>query len=526
MQKKKDKKSEKRTGKYYLKFTGICLLIMILIAFVIPAIIYYGSEFVNRIKERDDGQPNVERQINAREEARNKGVLLDETPEELLARAGVIYHDGDSLEVYYATEPIKVRSDENEFKQYCIEYFGTESGLKFNYWAGECVSAEYGDYIIMRTELFNPEESGGRVYYVEDVGMEGMTCNYGFFYDATGKYALVKRGDDDEAVAKFLGLTIEGKDDDYNPFLNQRYEQERERLEEQRNVGEILESAPDELTIRTEEFFDGVEESLYMYYGASEPIKVRSDSYEFENFCRDFFFDHPEPVTFFRSANETVFARCGDYDIYRTEFFNPTMNSSGHLYYVIDGLEDGMSLSTDFAYDPTGKYAMIWYDWTDSSKYVLAKFIGLKFSEENPYISPIQNELEKLSLRSYGTFKGDIWKYVAYDSVIRVESDEEEFVQYCDEFFKDCDETIIYEQSRTGTIATARCGDYIMLRTQFFDPIRYGESLLYEEDYLGDTAPVRSKFFYDCTGKYALVYMGYDCQNDCQNELCIKFLGF
>lgn len=513
---------QKKTGKYYLKFTLICTLILVMILFVIPVIIFNGYRFANHIKERS-AQSDIEKRVSAREKARNQGVLLNETPEELLARVGIVYHDGDSLDEYYATEPIKVRSDEKEFRQYCIDYFGTESGLNFYDWEGECYRAEYRNYTILRTELFNPEESvgGHGVCYVEDVGMEGMTCNNSFFYDATGKYALVKFGDSDEAIAKFIGLTIDGKDEDYNPFVNQKFEQERKRLEEARSVGEILEVAPDELTIRTEDTFDGTEESLYKYFGASEPIKVSSDSYEFENFCREFFFDHPEPITFFRSANETTFASCGNYEIYRTEFFNPTMQSSGHLYYVIDGLEDGMSLTTEFAYNPTGKYAMIWYDWDDSSKYTLAKFIGLKFSEDNPYISPMQDELEKLSLRCYGTFEGDIWEYVAYNSVVRVESDEEEFVQYCDEFFKDCDEKINYEKNKEGLINAAECGNYIMLRTQFFEPARYMDRLIYEGDPVGDTEPVRSKFFYDPTGKYALVYLG----NDSQNELCIKFLG-
>lgn len=513
----------KKTGKYYLKFITICLAIMVFIAFVLPGIIYYGYEFFHHTKDK----PVEEVQVSARENARNQGILLDETPEELLARAGVIYHDGDSLEGYYATEPIKVRSGEEEFEQYCIDYFGTESGVTFYAWEGECFRAVYGNYEILRTELFNPEENGSGigVSYVEDVGMEGMTNSTPFYYDATGKYALVKYGDNAYAIAKFLGLTIDGKDDDYNPFVNQRYEQERERLEAVRNIGVILESAPDELTRRTEDTFDGTEESIYNYFGASEAIKVSSGSDEFEKFCREFFFDHPEPVTFYRSANETTWAICGEYEIYRTEFFNPEMES-GQLYYEIDGLEDGMSLITDFVYDSTGKYAMIWYDWNDSSKYVLAKFIGLNFSEENPYVSPIQDELDKLSLQGYGDFEGDIWEYVAYDSVIRVESDEEEFVQYCDEFFGACEENISYEQNRDGAISIARCGDYIMLRTQFFDPIRYGERLFYEGDSVGDTEPVRSEFFYDSTGKYALVYIGNNSQNDSQNELCIKFLGF
>lgn len=513
---------QKRTGKYYLKFTLIGLLIMVMIAFVVPAAILYGSEFYYRLKAHRE-HANLERQINVREDARNQGALLDETPEELLARRGIIYHDGDPLEIYYATEPIKVRSTDGEFIQYCNNYFGSESDVKFYYWEGECYRADYRCYTILRTELFNPVENNGRIYYEEDLGMEGMTdCHY-FYYDATGKYALVKYDfDNGFAIAKFLGLTIDGKDEDYNPFVNQRYEQERERLDEERSVGIILEVAPDELTNRVEDTFDGTMDSLYMYYGASEPVKVSSDSDEFESFCREFFFDHPEPVTFFRSANETTFATCGEYEIYRTEYFNPTMNELGHLYYVIGGLEDGMSLKTEFVYDPTGRYAMVWYDCEDSAKYVLAKFIGLNFSEENPYVSPIQDELDKLSLREFGTFKGDIWKYVAYDSVVRVECDEEEFVQYCDEFFMDCDEKINYEQNRDGEIVVARCSDYIMLRTQFFDPIRYGESLLYEENPTGDTEPMRSEFFYDCTGKYALVYIG----DDCQNQLCINFLGF
>lgn len=515
---------KKRTGKYYLKFTLVCLLIMLTIGFVIPTIIFNGARLVNRIKERGE-ELDAKKHINARENARNQGVLLDETPEELLARAGIIYHDGDSLIDYYATEPIKVKSDANEFKKYCIDYFGAESNVNFFAWEDECYVAECGNYRIVRTELFNPDETNGMLYYVEDLGMEGMTCNHPFFYDATGKYALVKHGDNDAAIAKFLGLTLEGKDDNYNPFVNQKYEQERKRLEAARNVGVILESAPEELAIRTGDTFDGTFESLYMYFGASEAIKVSSDSDEFENFCREFFFDHPEPVTFHRSANETIVAICGEYEVYRTEYFNPEMKSD-HLYYVVDGLEDGMSLTTEFIYDPTGKYAMIWYDREEQAKYVLAKFIGLNFSEENPYISLIQDELDKLDLRSFGKFQGDIWKYVAHDSVVRVESDEEEFVQYCDEFFKDCDEKVYYEKNRDGAVSTAKCGDYIMLRTQFFDPIRYGESLLFEDVPTGDTEPLRSKFFYDCTGKYALVYMGYDCQNDHQNELCVKFLGF
>lgn len=515
----------KKTLKYYLKFTLICTLIMVSIAFVIPGIIYYGYEFADRMKNRGDEQNNVESRIDAREAARNKGVLLEETPEELLSRKGVIYHDGDSLEAYYAKEPIKVKSTEEEFEQYCTNYFGNKDGLNFFAWEGETYYAVYGDYTIMRTELFNPEESGGMVYYVEDVGMEGMTCNYSYYYDATGKYALVKNGGNSYAIAIFLGLTLDGKDADYNPFVNQKYEREKEILDTQRNVGEILESAPEELANRGEDTFDGTLESLYMYYGASEPIKVSSDSYEFENFCREFFFDHPEPVTFVRLANETTSAMCGEYTIYRTEYFNPEVES-GHLYCVIDGLDDGMSLKTEFVYDSTGKYAMTWYDCEDSAKYVLAKFIGLKFDEENPYVSPIQDELDRLSLRSNKNFGGDIWEYVACDSVVRVESDEEEFMQYCDELFESCDEKVCYWPVEDSENGYAECGDYILLRTQYFDPIRYGETLIYEGDSLGDTEPVRSKFFYDCTGKYALVYLGYDCQNDCQNEICMKFLGF
>lgn len=517
---------QKKTAKYYLKFTMIGLAIMVFIAFVLPAIIYYGSEFIGHMKARGS-QADIAGQISAREKARNQGVLLDKTPDELLARRGVIYHDGDPLLDYLPTAPIKVKSDESEFVQFCKDYFGPEVNVNFFDWEGECYRADYNCYTILRTELFNPVERNGQIYYEEDIGMEGMTDTHCFYYDATGKYALVKYDSDNSvAIAKFLGLTLDGRDEDYNPFVNQRYQQGEKYLDEARNVGVILESAPEELTKRAEYTFDGSEESLYVYFGASEPIKVDSDSDEFETFCRDFFFDHPEPVEFHRIANETTFATCGKYEVYRTEYFNPTENN-GELYYVIDGFEDGMSLTTHFVYDSTGKYAMIWYDLDDSAKYVLAKFIGLQFSEENPYISPIQDELDTLSLRSFGHFSGDIWKYVAYDSVVRVESTEEEFIQYCEEFFEDQDEKINYEKIKDGEIiCVAKCGDYILLRTQFFDPIRYGERLLYEGETTGDTEPARSKFFYDCTGKYALVYMGYDCENDLDNELCVRFLGY
>lgn len=516
----------KKTGKYYLKFTLVSLVILVTIAFVVPAIILGGGKFVDYVKESNN-QLALEKQISARENARNQGVLLEETPDELLARVGVIYHDGDSLLEYLPTAPIKVKSDESEFVQFCKDYFGPEANVNFFDWEGECYRADYNCYTILRTELFNPVEHNGQLYYEEAVGMEGMIDTRCFYYDATGKYALVKYNSDNSvAIAKFLGLTLDGRDEDYNPFVNQRNQQGKKYLDEARNVGEILESAPEKLTQRTEDAFDGSEESLYAYFGASEPIKVDSESDEFENFCRDFFFDHPEPVEFRRIANETTFATCGKYEVYRTEYFNPTENN-GELYYVIDGLEDGMSLTTHFVYDYTGKYAMIWYDRDDSAKYVLAKFIGLQFGEENPYISPIQDALDILSLRSYGHFRGDIWKYVAYDSVVRVESTEEEFIQYCEEFFEDQDEKINYEKNNDGEIiCVAKCGDYILLRTQFFDPIRYGERLLYEGETTGDTEPARSKFFYDCTGKYALVYMGYDCENDLNNELCVKFLGF
>lgn len=312
------------------------------------------------------------------------------------------------------------------------------------------------------------------------------------------------------------------KERDDGQYSEQRQIDESEKAG---NVGVILESAPEELTKRAGDTFDGSEQSLYRYYGASEPIKVDSDSYEFETFCREFFFDHPEPITFYRSDNETTVANCGNYEIYRTEYFNPT-SMSGQLYYKIDGFEDGMSLTTQFVYDITGKYAMIWYDYDDNANYVLAKFIGLKFSEENPYISPISDELDRLNLRCYGSFNGNIWEYVAYNSVVRVESSEDEFEQYCEELFKDLDGKIVYWPNSDGENIEAKCGDYILLRTQFFDPVRLMEDLLYEDDSLGDTDPIRSKFFYDCTGKYALVYLGYNCQEDYENPLCVKFLGF
>lgn len=515
---------KKRTGKYYLKFTLIAFSILVTIVFVIPAIILGSMNLVDYVKKQSN-QIEIDKQIGAREKARNQGVLLDETPDELLARAGVIYHDGDSLEAYAPTAPIKVKSDESEFVQFCKDYFGPDSNVKFYDWEGECYRAECEQYVILRTEFFNPKERNGQIYYEESVGMEGMTATYQFYYDSTGKYALVKHGKNDEAIAKFLGLTLEGKAEDYNPFVFNKYYQQKQSLDEARNVGVILDSAPEELTLRTQDTFDGTFDSLYDYFGASAPVKVSSDSYEFENFCREFFFDHTEPVEFRRFANETTYAICGDYEIYRTEFFNPT-DKDGTLYYVIGGYEDDMSLTIDFAYDPTGKYAMIWYDMDDSAKYTLAKFIGLKFSEENPYVSPIQDELDTLSLRSFGSFRGDIWKYAANDSVVRVESTEEEFVQYCEEFFGECDEKINYSQNKDGEIYKAECGDYILLRTQMFDPVRWREGLVYEADPGGDTEPARSKFFYDCTGKYALVYMAYDCENDLDNKLCVKFLGF
>lgn len=514
----------KRTGKYYLKFTLISIVILFMIIAGVPALILGTGRLADYIKEKSE-QSAVEKNINDREKARNQGVLLEETPDELLARVGVIYHDGDSLDAYYPTEPIKVKSDESEFVQFCKDYFGSEANVNFFDWEGECYRAQYGEYVILRTELFNPVEHNGQIYYEEPVGMEGMTNTCLFYYDSTGKYALVKFGQNNEAIAIFLGLTLDGKDDDYNPFVNQKYQQEEERLDEVRNVGVILDVAPEELTKRAEDTFDGSEESLYAYFGASEPIKIDSESEEFEIFCREFFFDHPEPVTFYRTANETISAMCGEYEVFRTEYFNPT-SSLGQLYYTVDGLEDGMSLTANFVYDITGKYAMIWNNYDDNSNYVLAKFIGLKFSEQNPYISPNQDELDNLSLRCHGSFDGNIWEYAAHDSVVRVESDVNEFVQYCEELFIEQDEKIVYWPNNDGENIEARCGDYVLLRTQYFDPVRHMEDLIYEDDSLGDTAPVRSKFFYDCTGKYALVYIGNNSQEDYENQLCIKFLGF
>jgi len=299
------------------------------------------------------------------------------------------------------------------------------------------------------------------------------------------------------------------------------YEKQLAQRENARNVGVILDAAPEELTSRTEDTFEGTMESLEKYYGASEPIKVDSDEDEFVSFCKEYFFDHPETIHFGSWANEIWLAQCGYYTVYRTEYFNPTEEDYG-LYYIIDGGGDGMSLKTMFVYDPSGKYAMISEDYRDETKYAIAKFVGLQFSEENPYVSFIDEELAKLSERGTKAFKGDIWEYAVKDTLVRVVSTEDEFIEYCEEFFKGLDEKIIYEQDRDGIVCSATCGDYLLLRSESIEPVKYVHNYMYEGIAAGDTAPPTNKFFYDCTGKYALVYWG----NDFQDELCVKFLGF
>lgn len=146
-----------------------------------------------------------------------------------------------------------------------------------------------------------------------------------------------------------------------------------------------------------------------------------------------------------------------------------------------------------------------------------------KSSDEPLYLPPDEKALEKLKDRANEKFSGNIFDYVAAEDVVMVKSSEEEFEEFCESLFSD--KPVDYEKDRNDIVTTARVGEeYLLIRTEFFTPVSLDsyENLRYEDIPIGDCEPGRYEFFYDSTGKYALVYFG----NDKEDKVCRKFLGF
>lgn len=306
-----------------------------------------------------------------------------------------------------------------------------------------------------------------------------------------------------------------------NPAPDDDFLEQKSAREECRSVGVILSETPDELIERTKYYYEG-RDSINQYYGASEPIKVAGTQEEFIAFCDEFFFDHTEPVQYIKWANEVYQAICEHYIIYRTELFNPDESPNG-LKCIMD-IGGGESLDMNFVYDSSGKYALLCYDYDETVACAMAKFIGLQFNEQYPYVSPIDDELNRLSVRSQQSFD-NIWNYTAQNTVVRVKSTDEEFRDFCYNLFENTDQCEIYENI-DGEAEYAVCGDnYMVFRTQFFTPISYHSQLYYEGYAAGDTQAPRYQFFYDSTGKYALILTGWD-DYEYNDAVCMKFLEF
>jgi len=304
----------------------------------------------------------------------------------------------------------------------------------------------------------------------------------------------------------------------YDQFVKQPYVTNRENA---RNQGELFASAPEELSSRVNEYYEGPD-SISLYWGAKEPVKVASTEDEFVRFCDRFFFDHPDDILYIKWADEIYLAQCNGFSIYRSELFNPT-EKNGNLYYTIDGHDDGMPLTTLFVYDSTGKYAMICENSKEYSYSVLAKFIGLQFTEDHPYISPMDDELLRLSTRNLKPYSGNINDYVV-KSIVRVHSLESEFMEYSDSLFANIDYSRYYQYDETsGEVSAVECGaNYVLLRSEFLEPLEYKGELLYVGPIIGDCEPPTCNFYYDATGKYALAYFG----SDNQDKVLLQHLGF
>lgn len=146
-----------------------------------------------------------------------------------------------------------------------------------------------------------------------------------------------------------------------------------------------------------------------------------------------------------------------------------------------------------------------------------------KSSDVPSYLPPSEKALEKLKDRVNEKFSGNIFDYVAAEDVVMVKSSEEEFEEFCESLFSD--KPVDYEKDRNDIVTTARVGEeYLLIRTEFFTPVSLDsyENLRYEDIPIGDCEPGRYEFFYDSTGKYALVYFG----NDKEDKVCREFLGF
>jgi len=183
---------------------------------------------------------------------------------------------------------------------------------------------------------------------------------------------------------------------------------------------------------------------------------------------------------------------------------------------------EGMTCNCFFFYDCTGKYAMIWEEFDEAECCIAAKFIGLQFGEEYPYIAANAEEIEYLSARTQSRYSGRLEDYYAKSAVVRVVSSEEEFVEYCETLFADFEDYKYYEKNRDGEIISVECGAYSVYRTQYFTPTRYSNELRYEGIAAGDTEPPYYYYVYDSTGKYALVFNSF---SDPKN-LGERFMGF